>query len=113
MGRATIQNVGVVAQLLRHPADRCLRVMHQLDRRRLELRAEFLVLHHDTPPTPMNLHRSVQRIGVAVLPKPYQQLPLELAAALVGACSFWPVLSMGRLPQASPCCAPWGVAVAM
>ena len=33
---------------------------------------------------------------------PYQQLPLELAAASVGAGNFCPVLSTLRLPQTSP-----------
>ena len=38
----------------------------------------------------------------------YQQFPLLLAAVLVGAGSFWPVLSMLRLLHLSLACAPGG-----
>src|SRR5574337_1953272 len=43
----------------------------------------------------------------------YQQFPLLLAAVSVGAGSFWPVLSMLRLPHLSLVCGPSGFAVAM
>ena len=45
----------------------------------------------------------------------YQQRPFELAVVFVGSGSFWPVLSMLRLPHLSSCCGPLatGVAVAM
>jgi len=43
----------------------------------------------------------------------YQQRPFELAEVLVGSGSFWPVLSMLRLPHLSSACTPCGVAVAV
>ena len=43
----------------------------------------------------------------------YQQRPLLFLAVLAAEGSFWPVLSMLRLPHLSSACTPCGVAVAV